>query len=169
MAAAGEPQALDGMNRTWGMDTSSLSSRAQHADATRHRYAWLLLVAVLAIHVLDEAMTDFLGFYNPLVLTLRARLPWFPMPTFTFPFWLAGLGLLVLALALLGPAVYRGATGTRLASWAFATIMLLNGSGHLGGSLYFQRWLPGTTSAPLVIAASIWLARRTAQRVPAAA
>ena len=84
----------------FGMDMSSSSSRSQHAnaEATRHRRAWFLLVAVLAIHVLDEAMTDFLGFYNPLVLTLRARLPWFPMPTFRFPFWVAGLGLLVLDL-----------------------------------------------------------------------
>ena len=131
--------------------------------------AWFLLVAVLAIHVLDEAMTDFLGFYNPLVLTIRSRVPWFPMPTFTFRIWLAGLGLLLLVLLLLGWAVYRGTTGTRLASWALATIMLLNGLGHLGGSFYFQRWLPGTTSAPLLVAASILLARRTAKRVPPAA
>ena len=153
------------------MDTSSPASNSHdvNAGAWRHMQAWFLLVAVLAIHVFDEAMTGFLGFYNPLVLTIRSRVPWFPMPTFTFRIWLAGLALLVLVLVSLGPAVYRGATGTRIASWALATIMLLNGLGHLGGSFYFQRWLPGTTSAPLLLAASILLARRTAQRVPAAA
>ena len=36
------------------------------------------------LHVVDEAATDFLGFYNPLVQSVHARLPWFPMPTLTF-------------------------------------------------------------------------------------
>jgi hypothetical protein len=51
--------------------------------------AWLLLVATLGIHVVDEALMDFLGFYNPLVLAIRSRISWFPMPTFTFGIWLA--------------------------------------------------------------------------------
>ena len=50
-------------------------SRQVDAGASRHAQAWLLLVGVLAIHVLDEAVTDFLGFYNPLVLTIRSRVP----------------------------------------------------------------------------------------------
>ena len=41
---------------------------------------------------------------------------------------------------------------------------VLNGVGHLGGSLFFQRWLPGTTSAPLLVGTSIWLALRTRDR-----
>lgn len=127
-------------------------------------HAWLLLVAALALHVVDEAITDFLGFYNPFILTIRSRLPWFPMPTFTFGMWLAGLVLLVVVLAVLTPAVRRGASGTRLASWALATIMLLNGCAHLSGSIYFRRWLPGTTSAPLLFVASILLMRRTVER-----
>ena len=85
--------------------------------AFRHMQAWLVLVTALAVHVLDEALTDFLGFYNPLVLGIRSRIRWFPMPTFTFGVWLVGLIVLVMLLALLGPAVRRGAVGTRLASW----------------------------------------------------
>jgi hypothetical protein len=42
--------------------------------------------------------------------------------------------------------------------------MFLNGLGHLGGSLYFQRWLPGATSAPLLLVASVMLARATWMR-----
>ncbi|MBI3047579.1 MAG: hypothetical protein HYY76_04645 [Acidobacteria bacterium] len=42
--------------------------------------------------------------------------------------------------------------------------MFLNGVGHLAGSAYFGRWLPGTTSAPLVLVASLLLARATWQR-----
>jgi hypothetical protein len=132
--------------------------------ATRHVHAWYFLVAALAIHVADEAMTGFLEFYNPLVLEIRSRVPWFPMPTFTFGIWLGGLVLLVVVLALLGGAVRRGATSTRVASWVLAIIMLLNGCGHLGGSVYFRRWLPGTTSALLLLVASILLMRRTLGR-----
>jgi hypothetical protein len=139
-------------------------SEIAHRQAARHMHAWFVLVGVLALHVLDEAVTDFLGFYNPLVRSIRSRWPLFPMPTFKFVIWVAGLGALVLVLALLGLAVRRGAPSMRLASWLFSGIMFLNGFGHLGGSLYFQRWLPGTTSAPLLLLASVLLARRTWER-----
>jgi hypothetical protein len=86
------------------------------------------------------------------------------MPTFDFGPWLTGLAVLVVVLAMMAPAVGRGAAGTRAASLAFSGIMLLNGLGHLLGSLYFQRWLPGATSAPLLLAASLLLARRTLGR-----
>ncbi len=142
----------------------SVDSRPQSAStaerlASRHAQAWLLLVGALAVHGVDEALTDFLGFYNPLVLRIRQVWPWFPMPTFTFGVWLAGLAALVLVLALLHQAVRRGAPGTRLASWVLAVIMLGNGLAHLGGSVLFQRWLPGATSAPLLIIASAHLMR----------
>jgi hypothetical protein len=112
----------------------------------------------------DEALTGFLDFYNPLVLSIRSQLPWFPMPTFTFGVWLAGLVALVSVLAFLAPAVRGGAAGTRLASWVLSVIMFMNGLAHLAGSVYFERWLPGATSAPLLLAASLLLARATWQR-----
>jgi hypothetical protein len=132
--------------------------------ARRHVRAWRLLVAALALHVADEALTGFLDFFNPLVLTIRSRVAWFPMPTFTFGPWLAGLSVLVVVLAMIAPAVGRGAAGTRAASWLFSVIMLLNGLGHLVGSAYFARWLPGATTAPLLLAASVLLARRVSER-----
>jgi hypothetical protein len=111
--------------------------------------------------VFDEAATGFLDFYNPLVLSIRARVDWFPMPTFTFGVWLAGLIGLVLVLTSMGRMVRSGSVGGQVASWALAAIMFLNGIGHLGGSLYLQQWLPGTTTAPLLVAASCWLGLRT--------
>jgi hypothetical protein len=125
--------------------------------ADRHVRAWLLVVAAVALHVTDEAFTGFLDFYNPLVRDIRTRVTWFPMPTFTMEVWLAGLIALVVVLALLTPVVRRGAIGTAAASWVLAIIMFLNGLGHLAGSVYFQRWLPGATSAPLLLAASVHL------------
>ena len=132
-------------------------------DSTRRpAQTWFVLVAVLALHVVDEAMTGFLDFYNPLVMRVRSRVWWFPMPTFSFDLWLGGLIALVIVLVPIGVAVRRGAPGTRVASWAFAAIMLLNGIGHLAGSAYFDRWLPGTTTAPLLVVASALLIRSTA-------
>jgi len=143
---------------------------ADDAAARRQMYAWLLLVAALALHVIDEAATGFLDFYNPLVRSIRPRFPSFPMPTFAFDVWITGLTLLIVALAALAPAVRRGAAGTRFASWLLSIVMLLNGLGHLLGSLYFDRWLPGATSAPLLLVASVELGRATAARakLPAA-
>ena len=138
-------------------------------DATagaRHARAWIALVAVLALHVVDEALTGFLDFYNPLVRNIRASVGWFPMPTFTPGPWLAGLAAVVAVLALLTPAVRRAATATWVASWIFGGIMLANGLGHLLGSFYFGRWLPGATTATLLIVGSAWLLQRTREHPP---
>jgi hypothetical protein len=126
--------------------------------------AWLLLVGALAVHVLDEALTNFLDFYNPLVLSIRSQLPWFPMPTFAFEPWLSGLALLVVALAGLAPIIRQGGPFASVGSWILGVIMLMNGLGHLVGSLYFQRWLPGATSAPLLLGASLFLLRTAVDR-----
>jgi hypothetical protein len=63
--------------------------------------------------------------------------------------------------------VRRGGAAIRGASWVLGSIMLLNGVGHLAGSAYFQRWLPGATSAPLLVASSLFLMRATWQRTHA--
>jgi hypothetical protein len=131
--------------------------------AARHARAWMLLVCAFAFHVADEALTDFLGFYNPLVLSFRPQGSRFP-PTFDFRPWLAGLIVALIALVVATAAVRRGARGAGVASWVFAAIMFLNGMGHLAGSLYWDRWLPGATSAPFLLVASACLARATAMR-----
>jgi uncharacterized protein with HXXEE motif len=139
---------------------------AEVTNGSRHARAWLVLVGVLGLHVLDEALTNFLDFYNPLVVRIREQVTWFPMPTFTFGIWLAGLIGACVLLALLTPAMRGGSLPARLASYAFSGIMFLNGLGHLGGSMYFQRWLPGTTTAPFLLLASVMLARATWNREP---
>lgn len=134
------------------------------SDPERHARAWLYLVAALGVHVLDEALTGFVDFYNPLILQLRERLGFWPVPTFTFGVWLAGLIAAGVMLALLTPAVRRGAAGTGVLSWVFAIIMLGNGFAHLAASVYYRQWLPGTTSAPLLLIAATALAKATHTR-----
>jgi len=119
--------------------------------------AWLALCVALAIHVADEALTDFLSVYNPAVRAIRARFPFLPLPTFTFPVWLGGLiGVTVLLLAL-SPAAFRGEAGMRPAAYVFGIVMAGNGLLHLGGSIYMRKAMPGVYSAPLILAAAIYL------------
>jgi hypothetical protein len=123
----------------------------------RFGHAWVSLTIALAFHVVDEALTDFLSVYNPIVREARARIGWFPMAEFTLGAWLTGLCVLLILLLALSPLAYRGAAALRLAAYPYAFIMFLNGIGHLVGSIYLGRWAPGATTAPLLIVASIWL------------
>jgi hypothetical protein len=130
----------------------------------RFGIAWVALTLSLAAHVVDEAATGFLAVYNPIVESLRLRLGWFPMPVFTFPVWLGGLCAAVIALLALSPLAFRGARITGVLVYPYAAFMLLNGLGHLAGSVYLRRWAPGATTAPLLIATSIWLWRSASRR-----
>ena len=124
-----------------------------------------MLVVILAMHVTDEALTGFLSVYNPIVLQMRAAWSGFPMPTFTFGPWLGGLIVLVIVLALLTPGIRAGGSLATGGSIVFAFLMFMNGIGHLAGSVYFSRWLPGATTAPLLLAGSAWLLRATSNRI----
>ncbi len=123
--------------------------------------AWLALCVTLAIHVADEALTDFLSVYNPAVRAIRARCPFLPLPTFTFRGWLTGLVLALVALASLTPFAYRGAGWMRPLAYAFGIVMVGNGLLHLVGSVYMKKAMPGVYSAPLLVAAAIYLLAAT--------
>lgn len=134
----------------------------------RVRLAWLVLAASLALHVLDEAATGFLDVYNPTVTTLHDRLGWFPMPVFRFDVWLTGLALLVVVLVLVTPLVGRAFRVVNVATVAFAGLMVLNGVGHIAGTIAgrtvdtvrFERPMPGFWSSPILIGAALLFIRR---------
>jgi hypothetical protein len=119
--------------------------------------AWVVLCVALAIHVSDEALTDFLSVYNPAVRAIRAQFPFLPLPTFTFPVWLGGLIAVTVLLFALSPAAFRGEPELRPGAYLFGIIMAGNGLLHLLGSVYMRRVMPGTWSAPLILAAAIYL------------
>jgi hypothetical protein len=131
---------------------------------TTFGHAWVALTLALAAHVADDALTGFLSVYNPIVQTLRARYAWFPMPTFEFREWLIGLSVAVAVLLLMSRLAYDGSRMARIAAYPYAVLMVINGLGHLAGSMYFGYWMPGATTAPLLLAASVWLL--TAVRQP---
>jgi hypothetical protein len=125
--------------------------------SSRFGDAWVALTLTLAAHVIDEAVTDFIGVYNPIAREVRARVGWFPMPELVFTTWLVGLCVLVVLLLALSPLAYHRSRALALLGRLYATIMLLNGIAHLLASVYLGRWAPGATTAPLMIATSIWL------------
>jgi hypothetical protein len=119
--------------------------------------AWFLLTTALAVHVIDEAVNSFLPFYNDLVLSIRDSLGFSPMPTFAFPVWVGGLILLILVCYAITPVVGRAWGYYRIPVAIFAVIMIINGCGHIIGSKYFARLLPGFWSSFLLIAGGIYL------------
>lgn len=121
----------------------------------RKRAAWLLLMVALALHVTDEAVTGFLPFYNDMVLTLRERWGFFPMPTFTYSAWLGGLITGLVIGFLLTGRVGRGGPVARALVGIFSVLMIANALGHLLGSVYFARLLPGFWSSPVLLPAAL--------------
>ena len=137
-----------------------------HANSPPHRFyvhwlAWMALCGALAVHVADEALTDFLSLYNPTVLSIRERYPFLPLTTFTFDAWLSLLIFVIIVLTAVSYFVWKGRWAMRPISYAFAGFMLLNGLAHIAGSLYMRTFMPGVYSSPLLIAASILLIIRT--------
>jgi hypothetical protein len=126
--------------------------------------AWVLLCLALAVHVTDEASTGFLAVYNPTVVALRAKLGYWPMPTFEFREWLTGLIVAVLVLLALSPFVFRGARWIRPLFYFFAIVMCANGLVHTAGTIFgrtvssvrFPRPMPGFYSSPFLLAASVY-------------
>ncbi len=146
-----------------------------NAPAARLGWAWLLLCLAVAAHVTDEALTGFLSVYNPTVLAMRARFPWWPMPTFGFREWLAGLIVAVAIGLALSPLAFRNARWFRPLAWFLAVMMLLNGLAHTLGTIFgrtapevrFPRPMPGFYSSPLLLAASIYLLLQLRRTAPA--
>lgn len=135
------------------------------ADSARSLgFAWVLLALALAVHVADEASTGFLAVYNPTVLALKSRLGFWPMPTFGFREWLAGLVLGIALLLALSPFAFRGARWIRPLFYLLVALMFLNGMGHTLATVFgrtvatvhFPRPAPGFYSSPLLFAASIY-------------
>jgi len=119
--------------------------------------AWVVMMSAIALHVVDEAMTDFLPFYNQVVIHLRQRLGFFPMPTFTFRLWLATLIFLVVAGFAFTPVVARGGKLVQRFTTVLGILMILNACGHMIGSAFLWRILPGFWSSPFLLAAAVFM------------
>lgn len=120
-------------------------------------WGWIAFTMALALHVTDEALTNFLSVYNPAVLAIRRRVPFLPLPTFTFRVWLSGLVLGIILLFALSPFAFREARWIMVAAYALGFFMVANALQHIAGSIYMGRPMPGVYSSPLVLVCSIYL------------
>jgi hypothetical protein len=127
---------------------------------SNHRFgvAWLVFAATISLHVIDEAIHNFLSVYNPSVQAIRARYPFFPLPTFTFRVWLAMLACGIAVFLCFAPFAFRGGRRTRAAGVVIGLVPgILNASLHIGSSIYYHRWMPGVYSSPILLVAAIAL------------
>lgn len=124
----------------------------------RFGVAWVAFAVALALHVTDEATHDFLAACNPNALAIRARLPFLPLPTFTFGVWISLLTAGILLLLCLCPLAFRGSRWLRIAAWPLGLIIgIANASLHIGSSIYFHRWMPGVYTSPVLLIAAAYL------------
>lgn len=134
-------------------------------------WAWMGLTASFGLHVVDEAVNDFLGYWNPAIEAYRESIPWLPLPVFSFGVWLGLLLSAVAALAAATPAMVwsaekggkRARFWLRFVSYPYGFIMFGNGIFHLTWSWQMGKAMPGAYSAPLLLAASVWLLREVWQ------
>jgi hypothetical protein len=140
-------------------------SAGHRAAVFRLGVAWVMLWIALALHVTDEALTGFLSVYNPTVLALRARFGFWPMPTFEFGEWIAGLTLGILVLAAFSPFAFRNSRWLRPFFYFCAVVIgIVNALGHtiataLGHTVttvQFPRPAPGFYSSLLLLPVSIY-------------
>jgi hypothetical protein len=127
------------------------------AETHRFGVAWLLLCVALALHVLDEALTDFLPGYNATVRAIRERFRFVPLPVFSFRVWLAGLCIAILAAFSVSPLAFRGSGFAVGVAYPLGILMIGNALGHIGASVYRRRMMPGVYSSPLLLLASVYL------------
>jgi hypothetical protein len=131
-------------------------------------FAWLLLCLSFGANILDDALHDFVGYYNATVLTLYGHFSWFPRVDLSFREWLIGAILAEAILLLLVPLAFRNSRFLRPIAYIFSTIMLLDGFGSILAtargrtvpSVHFAGMAPGSYSSPLLLVASIYLLRR---------
>lgn len=121
-------------------------------------FAWLGFGLAMAIHVLDETTHDFLFFYIPNARAIRARFPFLPLPAFTLESWLASLAIAIAIFLCLSPFAFRGMRWARFVAVPVAVLAgILNACAHMLSSIYYQRWMPGVYSSPLLLLAAIFL------------
>jgi hypothetical protein len=119
--------------------------------------AWLLMISAISIHVFDEAVTNFLPFYNGLALKMRESLGFSLLPNFSFEAWLGGLIAAIIICFSLTPLVNRGGRFIRTFATLLGMLMMANALGHIVGSTLVGRLLPGFWSSPFLLLTALFV------------
>lgn len=127
--------------------------------------AWIVSCAALAVHVIDNAATDFVGYYNSTVLALYGHFSWFPRLDIEFRTWIIGAVVVLVVLFALTALLKRYVALFKWLAYLFAVYLFLDGCGHVAAALlghtvpsvHFSGLPPGFYSSPLLIATSVYL------------
>lgn len=119
--------------------------------------AWIFLTSSLALHVLDEALNDFLSLYNPLVPNLNKNMEFFSFPVFTFSVWLTGLIIAITVLFALTYYARKKKKWILYFSYFYGVLMVMNGLGHITGSFYYDKLIAGVYTSPFLLISSFYL------------
>ncbi|MDX1700659.1 MAG: hypothetical protein R3250_08585 [Melioribacteraceae bacterium] len=120
-------------------------------------YGWISLTFAFTIHIIDEALNDFLSIYNPIVTNFNESFGFLIFPVFSFSQWLVGLIIANIILYSLSIYAYRNKKWFRYLSFIYSSIMILNAIGHITGSIYLGKSIAGLYSAPLLLVGGIYL------------
>jgi hypothetical protein len=125
--------------------------------------AWFTACAAFAAHILDEAMHGTFGFYSDLETMMTNIMPSMHMAPFQFEVWLVNLTGTMVVLFALTPLVRARNPLMLPASFLFAAFLTANASLHLVMAATRQQVVTGSLTAPLVLAAGLFLFISTAR------
>jgi hypothetical protein len=120
-------------------------------------FSWIALCLAFAAHVFDEAIHNFLSFYNPVAASMREAFSLLPLPVFNVKSWLTLLILIILVLLSLSIFAFQPAKWMKPLSYIFLVIMFINGLLHIIGSIVMGMAIPGVISSPLLLLAAVYL------------
>lgn len=133
------------------------SSSAPPGDSLGRSFWWLALAQ--AAHSIEEMLTGLYDFFWIATGRLREVAPGFPQMRMT-PTTFAVINMSIIAL-LFGAVPFvreRRAAALGLA-WVAAVVELLNGTGHLAGTVVFAGYVPGAITAPFLLLTGALLLR----------
>lgn len=128
----------------------------------RWTLAWLLACIVFAIHIFDEAMNGTFGFYSDLERLVTELLPSLNIVPFNFEVWLVNIAGTLAILFLLTPLVRAQNPLMIPASFLFAAFLSGNSALHLLMAMSRGSLVTGSVTAPLMLAAGLFLFLATA-------
>lgn len=112
---------------------------------------YLSLGLAQAAHSFEEIVTHLYDFFWVVTGVLHREFSWFPQ--FRWPADLFAAVNLVLVALLLGswPFVERRTTPALYLAWIAGIVETVNGFNHIAASIFFQGYVPGVITAPVLL------------------
>ena len=123
----------------------------------RWTFAWLAGCIAFAVHIAEEVAYGSFGVYADFNVFVNTLFPSLELPPYRYDVWLTNLIGACVLLFVFTWLVYAKRGPMRIASYAFATFLTLNGIGHLYAALTMSTYFPGAMTAAIMVAAGLFL------------